>query len=201
MRRPERSRTSWTPAFEKETAMEAGSPFERASAMLLDFGAQGVEHPGGDLLDHLRRTERILESWRVTDEVRLAGLCHAVYGTDGFPHPLVSLEERDRVATTIGTAAEAAVYLYAACDRARTQSNLGTSPLVLVDRFTGGERPLDQEEARTFALVTIANELDVVRHAGLPPEVLSAIRALFGALSLHAPEPAEWAREELATHG
>jgi hypothetical protein len=44
-----------------------------------------VPHPGGTLLAHLRRTHAPLEAWQARPAVRLAGLCHAFYSTDGVP--------------------------------------------------------------------------------------------------------------------
>ncbi len=73
--------------------------------------------------------------------------------------------------------------------------------LTLADRFTGGERRLDDSNARAFALITIANELDVVRNANLPAATVGAIARLLAALSPNAPEAAAAALEALSTRG
>ena len=55
---------------------------ERAVALLRQLGAARMSHPGGTLLVHLRRVERQLAAWEARPALRLAGLCHAFYGTD-----------------------------------------------------------------------------------------------------------------------
>ena len=55
----------------------------------------------------------LLGEWGAGEDLRAAGLCHACYGTDGFPRPLLGPDERPLLAETIGTEAERLVYLYA----------------------------------------------------------------------------------------
>ncbi|MEU9838865.1 DUF6817 domain-containing protein [Actinomadura sp. NPDC048032] len=43
--------------------------------------------------------------------LRLAGLCHAFYGTDGFPVALGSVRRRQELSEVIGTEAEDLVHL------------------------------------------------------------------------------------------
>ena len=52
---------------------------------LASRGAAGIAHPGGTLLAHLERVHALLTEWGARPAVRLAGLCHAYYGTDRFP--------------------------------------------------------------------------------------------------------------------
>ncbi|RMI30713.1 alpha/beta fold hydrolase [Nocardia stercoris] len=162
-----------------------------ALALLRELGAHTVDHPGGNLLDHLRRVHAALGARGARPATCLAGLCHATYGTDGFPHPLLPLTERDRLRAAIGAEAEAIVYRYAACDRAATYAALGTHPLPLTDRFTGGTTVLTDTEFADFALLTIVNELDVAEHADLTPEVRQGIGALVDALSVRVPPGAD----------
>lgn len=61
--------------------------------------------------------------------VRLAALCHATYGTEGFPHALLPLDRRARLQAAIGDEAEALVYLCDACDRSRTYAAPAHRPL------------------------------------------------------------------------
>lgn len=51
---------------------------------------------------------------------RLAGLAHAVYGTDGFDLALLDPADRTTPRVLIGESAERLVHLYGACDRDRT---------------------------------------------------------------------------------
>lgn len=159
-----------------------------ALALLHDLGAGQVDHPGGNLLDHLQRVHELVVSWGGGRRVRLAALCHATYGTDGFPQALLPLGERARLQAAIGDQAEALVYLYDACDRSNTYARLGATPLPLTDRFTGEVITLDATELTDFALLTTANELDVARTAPLTSQARRDIRALITALAAYIPD-------------
>lgn len=156
-----------------------------ALALLRDLGAGQIDHPGGNLLDHLQRVQKLMASRDGSPRVRLAALCHAAYGTDGFPHALLPLDQRARLRTAIGDEAEALVYRYGSCDRSETYAHLGATPLSLTDRFTGEVVALTGSDLTDFALLTIANELDVVRHAQLTAEVRRDIRSLIAALAAY----------------
>jgi len=81
---------------------------------LASRGAAGIAHPGGTLLAHLERVHALLTEWGARPAVRLAGLCHAYYGTDGFPVALGDPRRREELAAITGPEAERLVYL--ACD-------------------------------------------------------------------------------------
>src|SRR5690349_12545100 len=103
---------------------------------LLAHGADRIDHPGGTLYGHLRRVADVLAGWSAQEEVRLAGLCHAVYGTDGFDRSLLSAGDRKTLRDVIGEDAEALVYLYACCDRRTVYPRLdGRTPVEFTDRF------------------------------------------------------------------
>ncbi|AEK41461.1 hydrolase/acyltransferase [Amycolatopsis mediterranei S699] len=159
-----------------------------ALALLRDLGAEQAGHPGGTLLDHLRRVRDQVADGGGSRRARLAALCHAAYGTDGFPHPLLPPDQRARLRAAIGDAAESLVHRYGVCDRSRTYAHLGTTPLPLTDRFTGETVPLAADDLTDFALLTIANELDVARTARLTPEARRGIRTLIAALSVYVPD-------------
>lgn len=152
--------------------------------------AEQIDHPGGTLYAHLRRVHALTIEWGATPRTQLAAICHASYGTDGFQHALLETADRQRLQYVIGPDAEALVYLYGACDRARTYCELGRQPLPMVDRFTGKEKAIQGSELRDFAVLTIANELDVARHAQLPASTHEAIHGLITALATYAPEEA-----------
>jgi hypothetical protein len=134
-----------------------------AIAFLTAHGADRIEHPGGTLLAHLVRTAQRLESWQARSELVLAGLCHAAYGTDGFPVPLVELRQRATLAAVIGTAAEAIVYAYCASDRSHEMPSSDSS--TLRDRFTGALMTPSAELLAAFVELTCANEIDVLLHS------------------------------------
>lgn len=122
-----------------------------------------IEHPGGTLLGHLRRTADRLPSWCAPLPLVLAGLCHAAYGTDGFPVVLIAPSRRSELVDVIGTAAEAIVYFYASCDRGNFLPQLGRQdPPRFRDRFTNSELVPPTEMLRQFVELTFANEIDLV---------------------------------------
>ena len=131
---------------------------------LISRGADRMAHPGGTLLEHLRRVAALLRSWGADPAVETAGLCHACYGTDGYDHPLVGIADRHILSELIGSPAEALVYLYGSCDRKVVYPRLaGSAPVPFRDRFTGRTVAPTEREVRAFMEITAANELDVVR--------------------------------------
>lgn len=133
---------------------------------LVERGAPRLQHPGGTLYAHVIRVAALLAEWGASQEVQVAGLCHACYGTDGYAPALLSLAERPVLRELIGARAESLVYLYASCDRAAAYPALGESgPVPFRDRFTGTTRTPPERDIRAFVELTAANELDVIRHS------------------------------------
>jgi catechol 2,3-dioxygenase-like lactoylglutathione lyase family enzyme len=153
-----------------------------ADEMLVELGADRVDHPGGNLLAHCRRTAGILAGWERPLTEQLAGLCHAVYGTDGFGTALVAPHRRAEVRDRIGEAAERLIHVYAACDRAAAYAALPAPYLDRVDRFTGARMAVTEAEDAAFWHLTAANEIDVLRHAddGTPRRDLAALLRRMG---------------------
>ena len=87
---------------------------------LRELGAHELSHINGDLEKHLKGTRNLLAEWGNSEPVCMAGLYHAVYGTEDFPEELVPLDKRQEIAKIIGEDAEALVYFYGACDRRHT---------------------------------------------------------------------------------
>jgi hypothetical protein len=135
---------------------------EAIEAFLEGRGAATLEHPGGTLLAHLRRTSHVLEQWGAPEALVVAGLAHAVYGTDGFPQALAALDERPAVRDLLGEEAEAIVYEYAASDRSVTWPGIDGERAPYRDRFTGEERTIEGGALRAYWTLTTANELDLV---------------------------------------
>ena len=133
-------------------------------------GAQEIAHLNGSLLEHLERTEALLRRWRCSETLSMAGLCHAAYGTDGFPTALLTLEERDVLVEVAGFDVEALVYLYASCDRRFVYPRISDHRMEFRDRFTGRTFVPDEDEIRDFVDLTLANESDV-GVVGSDPEV------------------------------
>jgi hypothetical protein len=172
---------------------------DAARQFLRERGAAEIVHPGGRLLDHLVRTHDLLADWGAPQALALAGLCHAVYGTDGFPRALVPVADRPMVQQLVGVEAEAIIYLYGSCDRAATYPGLGLGGprAVFVDRFTGTEQVVERPEIEAFALLSVANELDVARACPDDTALVTGIAELIALLAPHTPDAAALALAEL----
>jgi hypothetical protein len=148
---------------------------------LLDHGAGRLPHPGGTLFEHLVRVAALLADWGASEELQAAGLCHACYGTDGFPQALLGLDERAVLGALAGERAESLVYLYGSCDRAAVYPVLKEpGPVPFLDRFTGRTSTPPERDVNAFTELTAANELDVIRHnAALAARHGATLRRLF----------------------
>jgi len=131
-------------------------------ARLLALGAAAFPHVAGSLAPHLLRTASLLQRWGNRPALCLAGLYHAVYGTDGIRGSLVSLNHRRAIVDLIGNDAESITYLYGACDRGAFHPRVGTgASWQFVDRFTRSEYPIDDAALRDFCELSLANELEL----------------------------------------
>jgi hypothetical protein len=132
-----------------------------ARGFLLEHGADAIDHVGGTLFAHLGRVEQALAAVGAPAALRLAGLTHATYGTDGFARALIPWTGRKELRAVIGDEAEDLVYLYCACDRDRSWADLAATRTVH-DRFAGGERVLGEGQLTPFVDLSVVNELDVI---------------------------------------
>lgn len=143
-------------------------------------------------------SSRISNGWRTSSPpggarpaLRRAGLCHAFYGTDGFPRALLPLARRAELAAVIGDEAEEIVYAYAACDRTASYPTLACEEAAFRDRFTGHVHSPAPWLRRDLAELSAANELDLAR---IDPAFRDAwgaeLRALFERLRGLLSEPA-----------
>jgi hypothetical protein len=148
--------------------------------LLLKCGAEGIDHPGGSLLSHVKRVSALLEGWGARPALRAAGLGHAFYGTDGFATALIDLSHRDDVRDALGEEAEGIVYRYAACDRKFTYPGLADVDGPFRDRFIGEIYVPTEEQRRDFVELTVANELDLLMvNAELRARYGEALDSLF----------------------
>jgi hypothetical protein len=162
-----------------------------ARELLVARGAGELSHPGGTLLAHLERVYATLRAWQEPGHVALAGLTHAAYGTDGFPHALLDLSERATLREAVGEAAEQVVFDYGGCDRGAVYPRLGEASPAFRNRFTSRDHHLDAAGLSAFAAITAANEIDVATHN---PEVMERHRdglwSLFTRMRPHLSRPA-----------
>lgn len=171
---------------------------DEARALLITHGAHELDHPGGTLLAHLERVEARLLAWGARDALRLAGLCHAFYGTDGFAQRLLPPERRDVLAAAIGAEAEELVHFYASCDREFSYPGMATPDGLFRNRFTGETYTPTDRQRKDFAELTAANELDVLNeNPALRSQHGSALLNLFTRWRALLTEPAFEAAGEL----
>lgn len=136
-------------------------PIEAVAEALASHGAAAIAHPGGTLLAHLERVHALLTEWGARPALRLAGMCHAWYGTDGFRPALSDPRRREELAALTGAEAERLVYFYASCDRRFSYPHLAKRGGPFKDRFTGTVLRPPPRLRRDFAELTAANELDI----------------------------------------
>jgi hypothetical protein len=134
-----------------------------ARAWLRERGADEIEHAGGSLYEHLGRVFDRLGRLGLDDDVRLAGLTHAAYGTDGFAVSLLDVTDRRTLRRLVGEQAELQVYRYGGCDRGHTWRALPVSRAIR-SRFTGACYSPTPAQLRAFVDLSIVNELDVAEH-------------------------------------
>ena len=152
---------------------------ETVKAWLRQHGAETIEHPGGTLYAHLGRVHDRLGALGHGPQVRLAGLAHAAYGTDGFDLTLLDVTDRAPLRELVGERAEALIYLYAACDRSRTWKALPDTRQVW-NRFTDRAETLAPDQIQPFTDLSIVNELDVAEQdPGIAQRYGAYFRTLF----------------------
>ena len=144
-------------------------------------GADEIGHVTATLLDHLQSTRDLLRDWENPPFICSAGLCHAVYGTAGFPTALVEVSHRSELAELIGAEAEELVYFYASCDRPHVYPQIGRAePIEYRDRFTGQAFVAEARLMRALMEVTFANELELARtNSDTKRDVRSSLGDLF----------------------
>jgi SAM-dependent methyltransferase len=143
--------------------MSASAPQVDLAHRLLDSaGAGSTVHPTGVLLRHLQATHDRLARWGCAPHVRIAGLCHSIYGTERFGTATLSLASRTRVREHLGAAAEELVYLFCVMGRSSLHANVGrAAPPHVVDRATGRRIPLrDDGQLADLLALDAANALE-----------------------------------------
>jgi hypothetical protein len=131
---------------------------ERLAAM----GAGEFAHVAGTLAAHLANTAALLKRWGNREALCLAGLYHAVYGTDGIRGELTTPGGRSLIVDVIGAESEAIVYRYGACARDAFHPRIGTPRATqFVDRFTESEYSISVAALADFCELTLANELEL----------------------------------------
>jgi hypothetical protein len=122
------------------------------------------------------------------------------YGTAGFPTALLPLDARETLRAANGAEAEGLVYQYCSCDRQATYPAFGSDPIAFVDRFTGATSVVGAPDLEPFAVITLANELDIARARAFETRSVDGLHELCAALAPYVPTEARVAREETDRH-
>lgn len=153
-----------------------GSPLREEHLKLLEELTRDSPHRGGSLHDHLVGTARILEAWGRPAAVCLAGLFHAVYGTQFYRLQVVSPSERARVRAVLGDRAERLVHLFSVADRRSLYSKLQDPAPRIHEAGGDGEIPISHEDLVALVEMDLANRLELMPRARPGPQDLAELR-------------------------
>jgi hypothetical protein len=166
----------------------------RVLAVLAERGADTAPHGRSTLLRHLTGTHAILERWAQPAHVRLAGLLHSIYATDGFAHALVDPSERSLIRELVGADAERLVFLFCSIDRRDLFSAIAAAPDDLTSTVRlprrGDATPIDitPAEAGGLLVLYLANEAEQTASAdGSPGRWLAQTSQLAAWVRARAP--------------
>ena len=121
---------------------------------------EDMEHFGRPFKEHLIGTHDLLDRWRNSAIVCLAGLFHSVYGTRTFPTAALSTESRDDVRSLIGEEAEALVFVFGMSDRRHLLLENHAPPYCWVDHRTGEQAEIDEKFLNSLVEMEVANFIE-----------------------------------------
>jgi hypothetical protein len=148
-----------------------------------------VRHSRRTFLDHLVSTAKLLRAWGCPEVMCLAGLFHAIYGTESFEYPKLQMITREAIREVIGVDAENVAWLFGMSTAKSLQTHLreldlptmAEKTVFLSHRVTGSALACTRSELLALANVTCANALDQAYHLTqrYDAKKLSTFRFLF----------------------
>jgi hypothetical protein len=146
--------------------------FDDGKRFLQSLGFDNVSHSKRTLFHHLVATGMLLQDWGCCENTCLAGLVHAIYGTESFRYRTGLLDHREAVQNVIGAPAERIAWLFGICTGKSLWnqfSSLDTSANqhsqhALTHRTTAEDLPCDGSELLALANITFANAIDQAQH-------------------------------------
>lgn len=186
--------------------MELHKKFDEGIKFLESLGLNDVRHSRSTFFDHLVSTGSLLREWGCPEPVYLAGLFHAIYGTEGFRYDNIRSLARETVRSVIGPDAERIAWLYgiATGDSLGSQITLLSAPIIsnskhrLTHRLTGEDMWCERSELLAIADIALANALEQAYR--LPQRYGAEKLASFQFLLSHVSPPGVKAFEELLTY-
>lgn len=137
--------------------------------LLIKLGAASVGHSGGSLLLHLLGTYEILTAWGASSHVRLAGLCHSIYGTASFGQSLLDyVKDRSFLRQAIGAHSESLVFEYSTCNWATLRKEIEheDKPLHPGEERRSAPLKVRAERAVNLLHIALANEAEQLVRTG-----------------------------------
>lgn len=129
--------------------------------LLAEYNLEGFSHTDHGLINHLRGTFQILESWGCSETLCIAGLCHSIYGTESYRRNPIELSERENIQAILGESAEKLVYLFGAHVKESLWKNLEReNEFSILDRLEKSELKLSELDLRNLITLTLANWLE-----------------------------------------
>lgn len=151
---------------------------------LNDIGAAGTSHHAGrSLSEHLLSTWNLLSDWELNDAVRVAGLCHSVYGTDAFDTACLQPADRPRVIAVIGEKAENVSFVFGAMQREDFLDDPESN--FVISRFDQSKIKISNVEKTAICDILLANEMDLVfakKGKDRPDKVLKKVGPVYSIL-------------------
>ena len=170
---------------------ETEERLKQAMALLEVAGAAEAGQPSGTLMQHLRGTYDLLTAWTCPMHVRLAGLCHSVYGTEVFTKETIPLHAREHLKEAIGEQAEELAFLYCAIQRPSLYENLErTAPYAVADRWGGTITLRGLEQLSDLLTLDVANRLDQLQRTATAATFRATARDIYERAAPLLPAPA-----------
>ncbi len=140
--------------------------------LLKDLNTDSNPHTAGTLMDHLRGTYQLLESWGNLKSVCLAGLFHSIYGTQSYQTQSATFEQRSQIRQIIGKEAEFLAYLFCVTRRKTFFSEMGKSSPQLHDTIRGQTVKIAPDILSDLIEIEMANYVEFLARIDMSHEEL-----------------------------
>jgi Rps23 Pro-64 3,4-dihydroxylase Tpa1-like proline 4-hydroxylase len=138
---------------------------------LRDHGAETIGHSGNSFLDHLEGVERVLDRWGTSLDVRMAGLLHSIYGTEGF-QPISKVCQED-IEGLVGPDAELLIRYFCNIDPQKLIQSFESRKLSIVDK-DGVECAVKRRHLDALLLIHLANNAEQLPRLRYMTDVVAA---------------------------
>ena len=145
--------------------------------LLLELDTDKNLHSGGALLEHLRGTHDLLQTWGNDQAVCIGGLFHSIYGTQAYQTQSASLEDRQPIRAVIGERAERLAFLFCVSNRGEFFEALDKDDAALWNRVHEETTPVTQDELRDLIEMEMANYVEFMPRLSFTNEELAAFQA------------------------